>query len=271
MSISKMTTDTPVPFTQNLRSHSRMNRHADTHHTPQGGRMADPTVNQTRTTAAAAPAEPTFSGRSYADYATDILRDRLITLEIAPSTPLNDEQIGKELGVGRTPVREAIKRLESERLVTVYPRRGTFAASIDITDLAHITELRLHLEPIGAERATEHATIEDRARMRGLMRELESLSLQDSDASHLMRLDLAVHRLIYSASGNPHLEETLTRLDNLATRIWCLVIDRLPDINSHITEHIDLLSRITDGDAAGAAITARDHVVAFERLVRSAI
>lgn len=239
--------------------------------TPRGGRMGTLPNRMRPSATTTPPSDEELSGRTYADFATDTLRDRLITLEIAPNTPLNDELIGRDLGVGRTPVREAIKRLESEHLVAVYPRRGTFAAGIDITDLAHITELRLHLEPIAAERAAEHATPEDRARMGELSEQLRSLNLDESTPSHLMRLDLAVHRMIYEASGNPHLEETLTRLDNLATRIWCLVIERLPDIEPHIAEHIDLLSRIAEGDAAGAAIAARDHVVAFERLVRSAI
>ena len=57
----------------------------------------------------------------------------------------------------------------------------------------------------------------------------------------LIESDIDVHRLIYSATGNPHLEETLTRLDNLATRIWCLVLDRLPTVGDHVQEHVGLL------------------------------
>ena len=217
------------------------------------------------------PSPADLAGRTYADFATDTLRDRLITLEIEPGSPLNDEQIGRELGVGRTPVREAIKRLESEHLVAVYPRRGTFAAGVDITDLAHITEIRMHLEPVAADRAAHHATLEDRANMRRLRAALAELELDDLTPAELMRFDLEVHRLIYASTGNPHLAETLTRFDNLATRIWCQVIERLPEIDSHIAEHIQLLTLIADGDATTAAHTARDHVIAFEQLVRSAI
>ena len=83
---------------------------------------------------------------SLADRAYLALRDRLITLQIRPGEPIDDGQIARELDVGRTPVREALKRLENDRLVIAYPRRGTFATSVDITDLAHINEIRLQLD-----------------------------------------------------------------------------------------------------------------------------
>ena len=217
------------------------------------------------------PDEATLNGRSLADYATDTLRDQLITLEVPPGTPLSDELIGLELGVGRTPIREAIKRLEAEHLIAVYPRRGTFAAGIDITDLAHITELRVQLEPLAAERAALHATDEDRQRMRELATELSHMDLDTANPRHLMQHDLKVHRLIYAANGNPHLAEVLTRYDNLATRIWCLVIERLTNVQTHVGEHTALLTLIADGNASEAARAAREHVVSFERLVRSTI
>jgi DNA-binding GntR family transcriptional regulator len=63
-----------------------------------------------------------------------------------------------------------------------------------------------------------------------------------------MRYDLDVHRSIYEANGNRHLAEVLITYDNLATRIWCMVIDRLPDVSSHIAEHVDLLTAIVGGN-----------------------
>ena len=79
---------------------------------------------------------------SNADLAYQIIRERLIMLDIRPSEPINDEGLARQLGFGRTPVREALKRLERDRLVIAYPRRGTFATTVDITDLAHIQEIR---------------------------------------------------------------------------------------------------------------------------------
>ncbi|MCZ9345802.1 GntR family transcriptional regulator, partial [Streptomyces sp. TRM76130] len=77
-----------------------------------------------------------------ADQAYRALADRLVTLRIRPGEPVNDERTAAELGVGRTPVREALKRLEHERLIVSYPRRGTFATEVQIADLGHISEVR---------------------------------------------------------------------------------------------------------------------------------
>jgi DNA-binding GntR family transcriptional regulator len=82
-----------------------------------------------------------LSDRAYA-----ALRDRLVSLEIPPGAPIDEEALTGQLGVGRTPVREAIRRLALERLVVVYPRRGTFAATINITSLTDITDVRVQLE-----------------------------------------------------------------------------------------------------------------------------
>src|SRR6476660_3398485 len=97
-----------------------------------------------------------LSDRAYA-----AIRDRLIRLEIAPGAPIDEESLTGELGVGRTPVREAVRRLAMEGLVVIYPRRGTFATAINITSLSDITDVRLQLEPRAAERAAALADAED--------------------------------------------------------------------------------------------------------------
>src|SRR4051812_34326968 len=115
------------------------------------------------TTSAAAGETPSFAERAY-----EIIRDRLVMLEIRPGAPINDDQLGRELGLGRTPVREALKRLERERLVVAYPRRGTFATDVKIADLGHISEVRQQLEPVAAAAAASRATAADRAALRSL-------------------------------------------------------------------------------------------------------
>jgi DNA-binding GntR family transcriptional regulator len=218
-----------------------------------------------------APSATDLGGRSYAEYATGVLRDRLIVLDIAPGEPINDERIGRELGIGRTPVREALKRLEAEHLVTMYARRGTFAAPVDITDLASITEMRIQLEPLAASRAARFAPTPMRQAMSDLASMLSAMDHSAVSPTALMRYDLDVHRSIYAATGNPHLEEDLVKYDNLATRIWCLVIDRLPDVGAHVGEHVDLLRAIVEERAEDAADLAREHVTGFERLIRSVL
>src|SRR5579871_4961997 len=109
-----------------------------------------------------------------ADRAYRALRDRLVTLRIPPGAPIDEDAIGRELKMGRTPVREAIKRLALENLVTVFPRRGTFASEINITDLAHISDVRAQLEGHAAYRAAERITDVQRAELDELLKELAS-------------------------------------------------------------------------------------------------
>src|SRR5205823_12365843 len=91
------------------------------------------------------------------------IRAQVVMLDIRPGSPLNEEELGTTLGMGRTPIREALKRLESERLVVAYPRRGTFATDVNISDLAHISEVRRTLEPMATAAAAGRATAADRA------------------------------------------------------------------------------------------------------------
>lgn len=207
---------------------------------------------------------------SFAEQAYEILRDRLVMLEIQPGAPINDTELARELGVGRTPVREALKHLERERLVVAHPRRGTFATEVNITDLGHITEVRLRLEPLAATAAAHRANATDRAALGELATKLRNTG-RESVSADLMRLDMQVHRAIYAATHNPYLEDSLVRYDNLATRIWCLFLDRLTELAGHIGEHGDLLRAIIDADADRAAGLAAAHVAHFEQAIRAAL
>src|SRR4029078_13361244 len=100
---------------------------------------------------------------------------------------------GRELRGGPTRVREAIKRLALERLVTVYPRRGTFASEINITDLAAISDVRVQLEGHAARRAPERLTPEPREQLEALLAEIDARE-GSGDADALMRLDAQIHR-----------------------------------------------------------------------------
>jgi DNA-binding GntR family transcriptional regulator len=207
-----------------------------------------------------------LSERAYA-----AIQDKLIMLEIPPMAPIDEVALVESLEVGRTPVREALKRLEVDRLVVSYPRRGTFATAVDITDLAYISDIRVQLEPLAARRAAENAGDGVRADLRELADATESLDVRTLDRDELMRWDMRVHRAIYRAAGNPHLEDTLVRYDNLATRIFCLFLDRMADFVSHVEEHAELLRTIADGEADVAGRRARQHVLGFEKAIRAVI
>jgi DNA-binding GntR family transcriptional regulator len=208
---------------------------------------------------------------SLADIAYANIRDWLLTLEIKPGELLNDEALAKNLGVGRTPVREALKRLELDRLVKTYPRRGTFATRVDVTDLAFISEIRAQLEPLAAERAARVASPAVRAELRSILATVEAFDAGTASVTATLQLDARVHQGIYAAAANPHLEDILIRYDNLATRIWCMVMDRLPDLSHHVREHLELLRAVIDGDEERAGELARLHVSGFEQAVRGAL
>jgi DNA-binding GntR family transcriptional regulator len=205
-----------------------------------------------------------------ADRAYIELRDRIVTLRIAPGAPIDEDVLGAELAMGRTPVREAIKRLALENLVTVFPRRGTFASEINITDLAHISDVRAQLEGHAAYRAGERITEPQRAELLDLLEEL-GRSKGSDDTEALIELDARVHRFIYRCACNPFLEETLGRYFNLSLRIWYLVLDRLPHLFTRVHEHDDLLRAIDAGDGARSREIIAEHIATFEREIRSVL
>ncbi|WP_214404752.1 GntR family transcriptional regulator [Pseudonocardia lacus] len=220
----------------------------------------------------AAPLETDPVPASLADRAYLAVRDQLIMLDIRPGEPIDDDRLAKSLGVGRTPVREALKRLEGDRLVVSFPRRGTFATGMDIADLAHISEIRVQLEPLAARGAAERAPRATRAELGELASRIEELDIAGMDRTDVMRWDLGVHRTIYRAAANPHLEDVLIRYDNLATRIHCVFLDRLTAMDMQVVaEHVALLRAIADGEADRAADLAREHVLGFERAIRAVI
>ncbi|MGI8457144.1 MAG: GntR family transcriptional regulator [Propionibacteriaceae bacterium] len=208
---------------------------------------------------------------SLASHAYERVKDMLVMLVIRPGEPINDAALAAQLGVGRTPMREALKRLETDHLVVTYPRRGTFATVVDVTELASISDIRQLLEPHAARRAAENATAQMRTELRARADEVRHLKVVDGDRASFLGADMAVHRLIYRATGNLHLQDVLVRYDNLATRIWCLVIDKLPDLAEHIRDHAQLLEAVADGDGDTAAELALGHVIGFDRAVKQVL
>jgi DNA-binding GntR family transcriptional regulator len=204
-----------------------------------------------------------LSDRAYA-----ALRDRLVALQIPPGAPIDEETLTGELGVGRTPVREAIRRLALEGLVVVYPRRGTFASAINITSLTDLTDVRTVLEAHAAKRAARLRDEDDRAAAGRL---IEELGAAESSQRSLIELDARVHRFVYRCSRNPYLEQDLDRYLNMSLRIWHLTWDRLPPLEQRVREHCELLQAISDGDAERAGRIARDHVRAFADEMRGAL
>jgi DNA-binding GntR family transcriptional regulator len=211
------------------------------------------------------PARQLLADRAYAE-----LRDRIVTLRIPPGEPIDEDALGGELEIGRTPVREAIKRLALENLVTVFPRRGTFASEINITDLADISDVRMQLEGHAAYRAAQRITAVQQGELESLRQELWDSQGSD-DVDGLMSLDARVHRFVHRCAGNPYLEESLGRYFNLSLRIWYLVVDRVPHLFARVNEHEELLRAIAAADPERAREVMQEHIETFEREIRSVL
>ncbi|MDQ4491585.1 GntR family transcriptional regulator [Sinomonas sp. ASV486] len=208
---------------------------------------------------------------SLAEIAYKVIADRLIMLDIRPNESINESQLSKEMQMGRTPIREALHRLENDRLVVTQPRKGSFAAPIDITDLSEVGQVRQILEPAAARLAARNIRDAQSPEIGQYVGLIESVGERAVDQGDLMRLDLSVHNAIYSLTGNGHLEHTLRHYGNLSTRIWLVVLERRPLVVEHIAELGPILRAILakDPDEAGALMDA--HVRNFSRYIASVV
>jgi DNA-binding GntR family transcriptional regulator len=212
----------------------------------------------------AAPTTVLIAQRAYLD-----LRERIVTLRLAPGTLLREEELMRELAIGRTPLREAIKRLALEDLVEVQPRSGTFVTSVDAADIIHISEVRAELEAHAAELAALRMDELTRARAQALLEEVRTLE-RGADADALMALDESIHELIWAGSRNPYLVATLERYFVLSLRIWYVVLDRVPGLGAAVFDQARLLEAVLARDPALARTLMREHVLAFEREIVAA-
>src|SRR5690242_3954875 len=205
---------------------------------------------------------------SFADRAYYAIRDLIVTLELPPGAVVKEPELTARLGIGRTPVREALRRLAQERLIEVYPRRGMFVTTVDVRDLARLCEVRLALEPEAARLAVERATQADLEEMSELLAELDGPRRRDHRA--LIELDERIHRSIYHASHNPYLVETLEEYYAHALRIWMVALART-DLGTAVGGHHAVLEAVVSGNGARAARLMREHVESFEEAVRDAL
>jgi DNA-binding GntR family transcriptional regulator len=205
--------------------------------------------------------------RSLSDQAYYRIRELIVTLELAPGSPVSERELMERLALGRTPIREALQALARECLVEVYPRRGMFVSGVDVRDLAGLSEVRLTLEPRAARLAAERATDADRASIALLLKELEHVRDKPEERT-LIDLDQRIHRHIYECTHNPFLAATLNEYYVLTLRIWFLALDRVTRLEDAVREHRELLRAIRAGNAERAEEAMRRHVTGFEDAIR---
>ncbi len=210
------------------------------------------------------PGQALIAERAYHE-----LRDRIVKLQLAPGTVLREDELMAELGAGRTPLREAVKRLALEGFVAVQPRRGTYVTEVDAAEIVHITEVRAELESYAAQLAARRMDAGARRAAEALLEQIEAMAGAD-DQEALMALDERIHRFVWQASGNPYLINSLERYFSLSLRIWYVVLDRVPGLGHAVHDQAALLQAVTERDAPRARRIMREHVLAFQREIIAA-
>jgi DNA-binding GntR family transcriptional regulator len=210
------------------------------------------------------PVDTAVQASSLADRAYLAIRDLIVSLELPPEALIDERQLVESLGIGRTPVREALRRLAQEQLVEVFPRRGMFVTGVDVRDLARISEVRAALEPEAARLAAARASDAERD-------DLADLGGRIMPGTDLMALDERIHRAVYAAAHNHLLEKTLGEYYVLALRIWMIALDRAEDLEAAVEAHRGLIHEIVVGNGEGAARHMRSHVENFERAMRKVL
>jgi len=207
---------------------------------------------------------------SQSEQAYYAIRELIVTLELAPGSVVSEADLRVRLGLGRTPIREALRALAREGLVEVYPRRGIFVTGIDVRDLAALSEVRTVLEPFAAGLAARRLTDDDRAELAALLTELDALGTTPEER-RLIEIDQRIHRFVHGAAHNDYLASVLDQQYMHALRIWFLALDRVSNLAEAVLEHKALLEAIRDGDADRAAAVMSTHVDEFEGSIRRSL
>ena len=203
-----------------------------------------------------------LSERAYGD-----LRDRIVRLEFAPGDVLREDALQSLLGIGRTPIREALQRLAREHFVTVIPRRGMFVSGIDVSELSMLFETRTVLEPYAARLAAARGDASHWDTMQAALDRVPSAGGNEE----LMAIDRVGHEVMWEAAGNRFLVDTLDMLYAQSDRLWHLYLADVSDMNHAVDEHAQILGslRAGDGDRAGALM--EEHIRAFDAQIRAAV
>ena len=197
------------------------------------------------------------------------IKEKIITLDLAPASVIDEQALMKDLGLGRTPIREALKRLDAEGLVNIAPRRGMFVADISITDLQEIFEVRIVMAGFCARLAARRITPRQIAQMEAVLQDLEHL--QSGDSIALMDIDKRFQRLLYQAAGNKFLSDAMERLYDSSLRLWHLVLHRLGDVRDSIEQHHQVLEALKARDEELAEALIHQHITDFQNAIKAVL
>ena len=200
------------------------------------------------------------------DVVFNTLRQAILTGDFLPGERLMEITLAKRLGVSRTPVREAIRKLELEGLVDMIPRKGAAVARITVSDLKDVLEVRCHLEEFAASIACDRITEEEKAQLTVALKAFEQ-AIEDKDLRLIAQRDVEFHDVIFRATKNKRL---LQIINNLREQIYRYRIEYIKDFGYHETlvkEHKEILDAIFSGNKEAAEKIMRTHIYNQEIIV----
>ena len=203
-----------------------------------------------------------LTDRAYSD-----LEELIVTLQLAPGSAVSEAELSQRLGIGRTPIREALQRLAREHMVTILPRRGIIVAQINVQSQLRLLEVRREVERLVARSAARRATAEERARFNEIAFAFEE-SARGKDEVTFIRIDREYNELSVAAAHNEFAAGAMGLMHSLSRRFWYLHYKQTADMPLTAKLHADIARAIAAGDVAGAAAasdTLLDSIEAFTR------
>lgn len=197
------------------------------------------------------------------------LRDRIITLELAPGAKISEAELIQRLGCGRTPLREALQRLAEEYLVIAVPRHGVSIAELSITDYVQLIEAVSNLEGISSRLAAGRITPAEIDTLAKIIDRSEQALLKD-DILDFMKCDFDFHKSITEISRNRYIIDTVIRLHRLTSRFIYLAWKNGGNTRVSVTEHRSILAALEQKNVADAERLTFEHTQnAKERIINA--
>lgn len=194
------------------------------------------------------------------------IKMKILKGEIAPGQRLMEVETSEELGVSRTPVREAIKKLEKEGLVVVEPRKGTYAAQISDSDLIEILEVRESLEALASQYAAKRMKAAQKEKLENVAKKYEK-AVSDGKLNMMIKYDTEFHRILVEGSNNKTLISLIEQLQELLLRFRYLYYDNARRAEQNIPEHRRIVDAVVSGDENEAHAATHSHIGSLKELV----
>ncbi len=213
--------------------------------------------------------KPASKGGSLAEQVYEQLKEKIITLHFLPGQYLNEGALCAMLGAGRTPVHQALQRLELERLVEIMPRKGVIVQPDSIAEILKILDSRVTVEAELARNAAQQRTAEDAEELKTLARRGYGNG-QPADVDTFITGDRAFHAKFANMAGNLVLSDFARSLHERSIRYWYLHLWQTMDAKATIRQHAAIADMIAKGDGEGAAKAVRDHIESLRaRLIKA--